>query len=72
VHLDKAMNRENITFYAPSTGFLQDGRKYMVYNAMIYAKDFKADVTRSGSYGGCYLLPIGIRSEERAVYASVR
>jgi hypothetical protein len=30
----------------------------------------KADVTRNGSYGGCYFLPIGIRPEERG-YASV-
>jgi hypothetical protein len=44
----------------------------MVYRAMLYTDDFKADVTRNGSYGGCYLLPIGIRPEERARYASVR
>jgi hypothetical protein len=72
VHFYKAMNREEITSYAPSTGFLQDGRKYTVYRAVLYTDDFKADVTRSGSYGGCYLLPIRIWPEERAGYASVR
>jgi hypothetical protein len=72
VHLHTALNREEKTSYAPCTGFLQDGRKYMVYRAMLYTDDFKADVTRNGSYGGCYLLPIGIRPEERAGYASVR
>jgi hypothetical protein len=72
VHLHRALNREEITSYAPSTGFLRDGRKYMVYRAMLYTDDFNAHVSRSGSYGGCYLLPIGIRPEERAGYASVR
>jgi hypothetical protein len=66
------MNREEITSYAPSAGFLHAGRKYMVYREMLYTDDFKADLTRNGSYGGCYLLPIGIRPEERAGYASVR
>jgi hypothetical protein len=72
VHFRKALNRDEITSYAHSTGLLQDGRKYIVYRAMPYIDDFKADVSRSGSYGGCYLLPIGIRPEERAEYASVR
>jgi hypothetical protein len=61
VNLQKALNRVEITYYAPSTGFLHDGRKYIVYRAMLYTDYFKADVSRKGSYGGCYLLPIGIR-----------
>jgi hypothetical protein len=72
VYFDKAHNREEITSYAPSSGFLQDGRKYMEYRVNIYTDDFKADVSRKGRYGGCYLLPIGIKPEERAGFASVR
>jgi hypothetical protein len=72
VHFQKALNCEEITSYTPSTGFLQDGRKYMVYRAMLYTDDFKADVSRNRSYGGCCILPIGIKPEERAGYASVR
>jgi hypothetical protein len=49
VHLHKSMNHEEITYYAPSTGFLQDGRKFMVYRAMLDPDDLKADVTRNGS-----------------------
>jgi hypothetical protein len=72
VHFHRAQNREEITPYAPSTGFLQDERKYMMYRAMLYADDFKADVTRKVNYGGCYLLPIEIMPEERAGFSSVR
>jgi hypothetical protein len=72
VHFHTALNREEISSYASCTGFLEDGRKYMVCRAMLYTDDFKADVTRNGSFGGCYLLPIEIRPEERAGYASVR
>jgi hypothetical protein len=72
LHLNKALNREEITSHAPNKGFFQDGRKYMVYRAILSTDGFQADVTRNGSYGGCYLLPIGIRPEDRAGYASVR
>jgi hypothetical protein len=72
VHLHKALDHEEITSYAPSTGFLQDGRKYFVYRAMLYTDDFQAHVSRNGSYGGCYMLPIGILPEERAGYSAVR
>jgi hypothetical protein len=40
--------------------------------AMLYTYDLKADVSLNGSFGGCYLLPIGIRPEEQAGYAAVR
>jgi hypothetical protein len=58
--LHKTLDHEEITFYAPSIGFLQDGRKYLVCRAMLYTDDFQAHVSRNGSYGGCYMLPFGI------------
>jgi hypothetical protein len=51
---------------------LRDGRNYIIYRAVLYTDDFNAHVLRNGSYGGCYLLSIGIRPEEWAGYASVR
>jgi hypothetical protein len=72
VHFHKALNGDEIMSYAPSIGFLQDGRNYMVYRVLLYWDDFKADVSRNGSYGGCYLLLIQIKSEARAGYASIR
>lgn len=57
---------------SPRTGYLKDGRKYVVYRALIYTDDFQPFTSRKGSYGGCYMLPLGLPPDERAGYAAVR
>jgi hypothetical protein len=48
-HFHKGLNRDEITSYAPSTGFLQDGRKYRVNRVLLFTDDFRTDVSRNGS-----------------------
>jgi hypothetical protein len=58
--------------YAPCSGYLHDGRKYVVYRVLLYCDDFQPYASKSGSFGGCYMLPVGIPPSKRSGYGSVR
>jgi hypothetical protein len=53
-------------------GHLQDGRPYLVYRMVLYSDDFKPYVGKKDSYGGCYMLPLGLPPESRAGAPAVR
>ena len=57
---------------ACSEGNLSDGRKYIVYRFLLYADDFQPFTSRKGSFGGCYMLPLGIQPSKRASFHAVR
>ena len=57
---------------APSSGFLMDGRRYLTYRVLLYCDDFQPHTSKHGSFGGCYMLPLGLAPEERAGYGAVR
>ena len=56
----------------PSSGYLMDGRRYLTYRALLYCDDFQPHTSKRGSFGGCYMLPLGLAPEERAGYGAVR
>jgi hypothetical protein len=58
--------------YAPCSGYLHDGRRYVVYRVLLYCDDFQPYTSKSGSFGGCYMLPMGIPPSQRSGYGSVR
>jgi hypothetical protein len=72
VRMHKQAASHEARCFAPRTGVLQDGRKYVVYRALLYTDDFQPFTSRKGSYGGCYMLPLGLAPDERAGYAAVR
>jgi hypothetical protein len=47
-------------------GYLHDGRPYLVYRVHLYTDEFKPYVGKKDSYGGCYMLPLGLPPENRA------
>jgi hypothetical protein len=57
---------------APCTGVLSDGRRYVVYRVLLYCDDFQPHVSNSNSYGGCYMLPMGIPPNQRSGFGAVR
>ena len=57
---------------APCTGRLKDGRRYVVYRVLLYCDDFQPHTSKPVSYGGCYMLPMGIPPDQRACYGAVR
>jgi hypothetical protein len=58
--------------HAPCTGYLKDGSRYVVYRVLLYCDDFQPHSSNTGSYGGCYMLPMGIPPAERSGYGAVR
>jgi hypothetical protein len=58
--------------YAPSSGYLHDGRRYVVYRMLLYCDDFQPYASKSGSFEGFYMLPMGIPPSQRSVYGAVR
>jgi hypothetical protein len=56
----------------PCSGYLRDGRRYVVYRVLLYCDDFQPHTSKSDSYGGCNMLPMGILPSERAGYGAVR
>lgn len=53
-------------------GVLKNGKPYLVYRMLLYCDDFKPYVGRNDSYGGCYMLPLGIPPASRVGAAAVR
>jgi hypothetical protein len=45
--------------YAPCSGYLHDGRRYVVYRVLLYCDAFQPYARKIGSFGGCYMLPMG-------------
>lgn len=60
------------TLSSPSKGILKDGRPYLVYRMLLYCDDFKPYLGKRDSYGGCYMLPLGLPPANRAGAAAVR
>ena len=56
----------------PCSGFLHDGRRFVVYKFLLYCDDFQPYTRKSGSFGGCYMLPMGITPSQRSGYGAVR
>jgi len=56
----------------PSSGYLMDGRRYVTYRVLLYCDDFQPHASKQGSFGGCYMLPLGLAPEDRAGYGAVR
>ena len=54
------------TYFSRCTGYLDDGRRYVSYRVLLYCDDFKPHSSTMSSYGGCYMLPMGITPAQRA------
>jgi hypothetical protein len=50
---------------SPSQGFLKNGKPYVVYRMMLYSDEFNPYLGKKVSYGGCYMLPLGLPPENR-------
>jgi hypothetical protein len=49
--------------YGPSSackGFLENGDPYAEYRMLLCCDDFKLHPGKKGSFGGCYMLPLGL------------
>ena len=57
---------------APSSGFLEDGRRYITYRLLLYCDGFNSQIGKKGSSTGVYMLPLGISPELRAGAGAVR
>jgi hypothetical protein len=57
--------------YVPCSGYLHDGRGYVVYKVLLYSDDFQPYASKSGSFGGCYMLSMGIPPSKRSGYGAV-
>ena len=55
-----------------SFGKLADSRSFAVFRCLLYTDDFKANLHRPGSHGGCYILPLGIPPWQRNGVHSIR
>jgi len=55
-----------------STGVLRNGKRYVVYRFLLYADGFSPYIGKSGSMDGCYLMPLGIRPQDRTSIGAVR
>jgi hypothetical protein len=44
----------------------------VIYRVLLYCDDFQPHSSTTSSYGGCYLLPMGIPPAQRAGYGAVR
>ena len=60
------------TYFSRCTGYLDDGRRYVIYRVLLYCDDFQPHSSTTSSYGGCYMLPMGIPPAQRAGYGAVR
>jgi hypothetical protein len=58
--------------YALFSGYLHDGRRYVVYRMLLYCDDSQPYASKSGSFGGCYMLPMGVPPSQRSGYGAVR
>jgi hypothetical protein len=58
--------------YASCSGFLHDGRIYVVCRVLLYCDDIQPYTSKSGCFGSCYMLPMGISSLQRSGYCAVR
>jgi hypothetical protein len=58
--------------HVPCAGFLKDGRRYVIYRVLLYTDDFQPYSSRRTSYGGCYMLPMGLPPTKRSGYGAVR
>ena len=66
----KTMAHKINTWCAPAQGVLKEGRQYYVHRVLLYSDDFQPYVSRKGSYGGVYFLPV--TDEKEADYSAVR
>ena len=57
---------------APSSGYLEDGRRYVTYRMLLYCDGFTARLGKKGSCTGIYMLPLGIPPEMRGGSGAVR
>ena len=57
---------------APNEGYLEDGRKYVVYRLLLYCDGFSPNTTRTGSCTGVYMLPVGMDPDLRESAGAVR
>jgi hypothetical protein len=62
------VQKTNATYF----GYLHDGRRYVVYGVLLYCDDFKPYASKSGSFLGCYMLPMGIPPSQISGYYSGR
>ena len=60
------------TYFSRCTGYLDDGRRYVIYRVLLYCDDLQPHSSTTSSYGGCYMLPMGIPPAQRAGYGAVR
>jgi hypothetical protein len=58
--------------YAPCSGYLHDRRRYVFYRVLLYCNDFQPFTSKIGSFGGYYMLPMGIPPSQRSGYGAVR
>jgi hypothetical protein len=58
--------------YATYSGYLHDGRRYVVYSVLLYCDDFKPYTSKSRSFLGCYMLPMGIPPSQKSGYGAGR
>jgi hypothetical protein len=52
--------------HAPRAGYLEDGSRYVVHRVLLYCDNFQPHSSNTGSYGGCYMLPMGIPPAKRS------
>jgi hypothetical protein len=58
--------------YAPCSGYLHDGIRYVFYRVLLYCDDFQPYTSKGGSFGGFYMLPMGIPPSQISGYGAVR
>jgi hypothetical protein len=56
----------------PCKGFLENGDPYVVYLMLLYCDDFKPHLGKKGSFGGCYMLPLGLPPANRVGTSAIR
>jgi hypothetical protein len=54
------------------TGYLNDGRRYVIYRVALYSDEFQPNSSTTSSYGGCYMLPMGLPPAQRSGSGAVR
>jgi hypothetical protein len=60
------------TYFSRCTGYLDDGGRCVIYRVLLYCDDFQPHSSTTSSYGGCYMLTMGIPPAQRAGYGAVR
>ena len=65
-------HRKPLPSQAPCQGRLESGENYVVVRVALYTDDFKKDAFRKGSYGGCYMLLLGVPIPDKTGSSAVR